>query len=422
MSTPGAAGIAERLRERADRSGVETSYRLQRGLDRHAITVFDVARRRRPVIANNRVAIFTRREHVLEVLEDNEHFTVGLYAPKMAAFAGPVTGGQNDEAYYFKADAILKGAIRPEDLARIAAIATDTSEQLLEQAAPHGHIDVVGLADTVIHRLIADYFGTPGPTEETLLGWARALFEEIFLNLQNAQTPRVAAEAAAAQFRAYLDGLIAARKAMETVDEGPDDFLGRLLDLQETEEPSLTDGDLRHNLIRLLSAWVPTTSKVMALAIEELFRRPVELAGAQRAARDDDDGLVAAYLFEALRFRPPTIFLARRCLADATVAQGTPYETRVREGAFVVVASQSAMMDERFVKDPHVFRTDRPRSDYLLFGHQPHVCFGEAINRVQIPMMGKALLRRSGFQRAPGPPGRLRWSGPYPSGLAVAYR
>jgi len=78
-------------------------------------------------------------------------------------------------------------------------------------------------------------------------------------------------------------------------------------------------------------------------------------------------------------------------------------------------------MDERFVKDPHVFRIDRPRSDYLLFGHQPHVCFGEAINRVQIPMMGKALLRRPGLRRAPGPLGRLRWSGPYPSGLAVAY-
>lgn len=400
---------------------MEASYRVQRTLDRHAITVFDFARHRRPVIATDRLAIFSRREHVLEVLEDNEHFTVGLYAPKMAVFAGPVTGVVNDEAYYFKADAILKRAIRPEDLPRVAALASDIAEQHLDEAAPRGHIDVVGLADTIIHRLIADFFGTPGPTQETLLGWARSLFEEIFLNLQNAKTPHVAAEMAAAQFRAYLDGLIAARKAMETIDEGPDDFLGRLLDFQETDEPSLADGDLRHNLIRLLSAWVPTTSKVMALAIEELFHRPVELAGAQRAARADDDELVAAYLFEALRFRPPTIFLARRCLTDATVARGTPFETRVRAGAFVVVASQSAMMDERFVKDPHVFRIDRPRSDYLLFGHQPHVCFGEAINRVQIPMMGKALLRRPGLRRAPGPLGRLRWSGPYPSGLAVAY-
>ena len=43
---------------------------------------------------------------------------------------------------------------------------------------------------------------------------------------------------------------------------------------------------------------------VVPQALEQLLRRPDALAGAQQAARDGDDKLLAGYFFEAMRFDP----------------------------------------------------------------------------------------------------------------------
>jgi cytochrome P450 len=73
---------------------------------------------------------------------------------------------------------------------------------------------------------------------------------------------------------------------------------------QRPEDGGLHDIAIRHNLIGLITAWIPTVSKAFAMIVEELLDRPPELEGAQRAAREGRQDLVAAYVFEALRFRP----------------------------------------------------------------------------------------------------------------------
>ena len=88
----------------------------------------------------------------------------------------------------------------------------------------------------------------------------------------------------------------------------------------------------------------------------------------------------------------------------------------MREGARILVATQSAMFDGEAVAAPKEFRVDRPWSDYLHFGHGLHTCFGLAINRVQLPALATALLEGPPVRRA----GKLRWAGPYPSGLEVS--
>ena len=406
---------AVRLRRGADRA----SDALSRLVGRYAGWVLARLRRHRPIISTRRLAIVTRAADVREILGDHDDFTVELYEPKMAAITGPFILGLDDTALYRHDHGALRAAVRPEDLPAVGEAMLAGARQCVAAAAS-GRIDVVAeLADPAIDGVIAGYFGTPGPDIATQLRWARSLFHEIFINVGNRPAVRERALADAAQMRPHLDALIAARKgAIESGADLPDDVLTRLLRMQRQD--GLHDIAIRHNLIGLIVGWIPTVSKAFALAIEELLNRPAELEGAQRAARAGDRELVGTYIFEALRFRPQNWALLRKCAADHTVAAGTRRETRIRAGATVVAATQSAMFDESAVGTPQRFRLDRPPSDYLHFGHGLHTCFGQQINCVQLPALATALLEGPRVQRVPGEAGKLRWRGPYPSGLGVS--
>jgi cytochrome P450 len=286
-------------------------------------------------------------------------------------------------------------------------------------AAGGGRVDVVAeLADPVLDRAIGGYFGTPAPDPATQLRWARALFEEIFIDVYDLDAIHERAVAAADEMRPHLDGLVAARRAaIEAGDDVPDDVLTRLL--EQPPDLRLDDVAIRNNFIGLIAGWIPTTSKALALVVEELLHRPDELAAAQAAARAGDTSLVAAHVFEALRFRPQNWGLPRVCAADTAVAPGTDREATISAGAKVIAATQSAMHDGSAVSHPEEFRLDRPWSEYMHFGHGLHRCFGEPINRVQLPALATALLEGPALTRASGDEGELRWHGPFPSGLTV---
>jgi cytochrome P450 len=411
--------VVDRLRDDAQRVSEDVFDVVTRYVDRHSAAAFAHLRKHRPIVSTHAFALVTLADDVREVLGDHTSFTVALYLPKMEAITGPFILGLDDTPLYRHDHGALRAAIRADDLPRIDALVTASARERVA-AAQEGRIDVVsGLVDPVVDHAIDDYFGTPGPNTATQLRWARSLFEEIFINGSNLAAIHDRAMADAAEMRPYLDGLIAARRvAIESGSDVPDDVLTRLLRGAGGDD-RLDDLAIRHNFIGLIAGWIPTVSKAFALAIEELLSRPSELAAAQAAAREGDRDLVAAYVFEAMRFRPQNWGLLRKCAADRTIASGTEREATIRAGATVVTATESAMHDETSVAAPEEFRVDRPWSDYMHFGHGLHTCFGEAINRVQLPALAAALLEGPALGRAPGPEGELRWDGVYPSGLTV---
>ena len=180
-------------------------------------------------------------------------------------------------------------------------------------AAAGDEIDVVSqLADPALIRAIDDYFGTPGPDAETQARWARDIFWELFINVNNLAETRERALADAAEWRTHLDGLVDARKAAIAADEDvPDDVLTRLLRFQDEGEPNFYDISIRHNILGNIVGWIPTVSNSMARAVNVLLDREDELEGAQAAARAGDRDLVARYVWEALRFSPQNFALLR---------------------------------------------------------------------------------------------------------------
>jgi cytochrome P450 len=416
--------VGERLRDDKDRLTEAVTDLVGRLADPHVDETFAVMRRHDPIVSlPGGITIVALNEDVKEVLGDPARFTVGLYGPKMTAITGPFILGVDDTPLYHHDHAAMDRAVTREDLPRLGSAMYEAARELVAARRDEGEIDVVSqLADPALDRVIADYFGTPGPDTATQLRWARNVFKELFINVGNLPTVRERALADAAEWRPHLDGLIEARKRQVAAGEDvPDDVLTRLLRYQDEGEPNFHDIAIRHNILGNITGWIPTISNVFARIVEELLHRDDELERAQEAARAGDRELVGAYVFEASRFRPQNFALLRQVPKDTTIAAGTDRATEVKAGSTVFAATLSAMHDETAIDAPDEFRIDRPWSDYLLFGHGMHVCYGQHIVRAQLPALAAALLEGPPIKRARGRDGRLRFEGPYPSGLTVRF-
>ena len=382
--------------------------------------LFTLLRDHKPILLAPKIVVVSLYADVVEVLNNEAAFSsVPIYAPKMEATTGDFVLGMDATPQYAQEIGLMRQAAHPEDLERIRGFVNAQAAELV--AAAGGQLDLVaGLSRVVPTRLVGDYFGTPGPDEATTMGWMRTIFRQIFLNLGN--DPNMAAEAhtAAEALNASLDSLIAQRKAeLAAGQELPDDFLCRLLKMQQTDP--FADEVVRRILGGTIVGTVDTNSKAIVQALDQLIDRPLTLSEAQGAARADDDARVARYIFEALRFNPQNPILLRRCEQATTIAQGTDRVAVIPQGSLVVVGTESAMFDQAKFPEPDAFRIDRPQEDYLHFGSGMHTCFGKHIASILIPAVAKQLLKRQGLRRAEGAEGALRYDGAFPDHLLVSY-
>jgi cytochrome P450 len=413
--------IRERFKDASDKLAEEVSSLAGGVADKAAPGLFRFMRKHKPIIATKEVTVVALAEDVKEVLGDPERFTAGLYGPKMEAVTGPFILGVDDTPLYHHDHAAMDRAVRRDDMPLLGDAMLGYARDLVAVAGDE--IDVVTqLADPALVRSIDAYFGTPGPDAETLARWARDIFWELFINVNNLAETRTRALEDAAQWRIWLDGQIDARKAaLKAGEDVPDDVLTRLLRFQDEDEPNFYDISIRHNILGNIVGWIPTVSNSLARAVNVLLDREDELAGARAAAGAGDRELVGQYVWEALRFSPQNFALLRLVGEDTTIAAGTDRETEVKAGTTVYAGTLSAMHDERAISDPEEFKVDRPWSDYMLFGHGLHTCYGQQIVRNQLPAMMTALLEGRAIKRARGGDGKLSFEGPFPSGLTVRF-
>ena len=415
--------IRERFKDRTDKLAEEVASLFGVVADKAAPPVFRFMRKHKPIVSTDAVTVVALAEDVKEVLGDPARFTAGLYGPKMQAVTGPFILGVDDTPLYRHDHAAMDRAVRREDMEPLGDAMLGYARELVEVAVEDGEINVVTeLADPALIRSIATYFGTPGPDAATLARWARNIFWELFINVNNLVETRERALEDAARWREHLDDLIDARKSeIDNDEEVPDDVLTRLLRFQDEGEPNLHDIAIRHNILGNIVGWIPTVSNSLARAVNVLLEREDELEAAQAAARAGDRELVGQYVWEALRFSPQNFALLRLVAEDTKIAAGTDRETEVKKDSTVFAATLSAMHDERAIDSPEEFRVDRPWSDYMLFGHGLHTCYGQQIVRNQLPALAMALLEGPPIKRVRGDAGSLRFEGPFPSGLVVRF-
>jgi len=384
--------------------------------------IFALLRWWSPILVLGKFAIVSRYTDVVEVLKRDTDFTLSqINASKIDQIDGPFILGMDRSAQYDREKAALLEIVRHEDLDQIRQFVVQLADSLIEAARPRRRIDVVnGYARVVPVRLVASYFGMPGPNDPTMMRWMRDIFHYIFADLTNSPDVLQDALHSVAELRRHMDAQIALRKSVSSTQQENGDVLGRLLALQDAAHPWLDDHAVRRNLGGVIVGAVDTTSKFVSLAIDELLRRPEALADARQFAVQGNIEAVRHFAWEAVRFNPHHPLQVRFCARETEVAAGQKRSKTIPAQTHTYVGTLSAMFDPEVFVNPGEFNGQR-EAEYLHFGYGIHTCFGKAINGVQIPELLAALLRLPNLRRAPGSAGHIVYDGPFSDRLVLEF-
>ncbi|MCA9688337.1 MAG: cytochrome P450 [Myxococcales bacterium] len=347
-----------------------------------------------------------RHKSVAEVLHRDEDFTIAqINGERMERLYVPFFLGMDRSPQRDRELALMRGVVRAGDLERIRGFVRAQAGALLGAQMRFGRVDVPAtIAEPVMIRVIEDYFGVAAAREHEARRWLRAYFYDLFLNLNDDQDVRASALAAAGALKVVIEETISGhRRALARGEPLADNLLSRLLALQIADPEGWPDDDaIRRNITGMIIGALSTTCEATVLALDELLRRPRELAAASAAAIAGDLEAVRGYVFEALRFNRFTPAVFRHASREQTVdVEGKDKPRTIPAGSTVFAALGPAMFDPREFPNPLEFDPARSGA-YMLFGYGYHECFGKHINAVTIPELVAAILRLPNLRRASG--------------------
>ncbi|MFI8186165.1 cytochrome P450 [Actinacidiphila glaucinigra] len=235
-------------------------------------------------------------------------------------------------------------------------------------------------------------------------------------------------DAATAELLKVIDDVIALTR--ESGDADQPDLLSTLLATRDAETgESLSDAEIRDQLMTILFAGSETTASTLSWAMYEIARHPeVEsriLAEIDAVVGDDEVGLAHVpqleytqrVMDEVLRLHSVTLLMRRATepvdIGGVTIPTGT-------EIAFSLYALHR---DPRVYTDPKMFDPDRweperrrhlPREAYVPFGSGTRKCIGDAFASTQITITLATILPRWRLQLVPG-------RAPHPATAAMPY-
>jgi cytochrome P450 len=197
-----------------------------------------------------------------------------------------------------------------------------------------------------------------------------------------------------------------------------EDLLSDFLRAQDTDGSSMTDQQLRDEVMTMLLAGHETTALALSWAWYLLATYPE----AQAKLQDEVDRVLARRLptaadvnqlaftnravRETLRLYPPAWVLSRRA-AETVVIGG--YSVPV--GSNVIVSPWVTHRDARFFPDPLAFEPDRwtaeneqspPKFAYFPFGGGPRACIGNNFALMEATLLLAAVAQRYAVTMAPG--------------------
>jgi cytochrome P450 len=173
------------------------------------------------------------------------------------------------------------------------------------------------------------------------------------------------------------------------------DVLAMLVRATDEDGRTLTDRELRDQLMTLIVAGHDTTATGLSWALERLTRHPAILHKAQHAADADDDEYLDAVAKETLRIRP-VVFDVGRVLKEPVELAGyqLPAGVMVVPGIGLVHSDSEVYQDAgRFDPDRMVGVTLSPTT-WFPFGGGNRRCLGATFAMVEMRVVLREILRR----------------------------
>jgi cytochrome P450 family 103 len=245
----------------------------------------------------------------------------------------------------------------------------DTAAELINERLGKGPIDFVkDIAEQIPARIIADVLGIPRADLPVFMKWIADTSASIgFVDIER----RAQIEQSLTEFDAYVDGLLADRRANPR-----NDFLSDYC-AATAASGDLTEAEIRAQVVGLILAGSDTTRNSICMILHQLLRHPEQW----RALCADPDGLKKKAVEEGLRYEPVVSGIPRVAISDMEVEGYL-----IPAGALLAVSIISSLRDPEVYANPEqfdIFRTDHPRWTPA-FGAGAHRCAGEALARVEL--------------------------------------
>jgi cytochrome P450 len=183
------------------------------------------------------------------------------------------------------------------------------------------------------------------------------------------------------ELREYAARLLAVKRHARGVD-----IFSYLLAAQEADASLLSDSDLTHYAMGLISPGHEITMARMDFGVLYLLSEP--------SRRDwllaDVDARLDRTIEEILRMTAPHhTGLTRYALEDVEIGGVT-----VGRGDLVIISESAANRDPAVFDDPDVFNPDRTPNGHIAFGHGSHHCIGQNLAPTELRILFRSLFQR----------------------------
>jgi cytochrome P450 len=195
-------------------------------------------------------------------------------------------------------------------------------------------------------------------------------------------SPEAAAQqwsAAIADFYAYFDALVEARRALPT-----DDLASLVANARQSDGEYFPKEVAYGWYIAISTAGHDTTSSTLAGILEALARHPEHLAAVKA-----DPAAIPSLVIEGLRWVSPVKHFVRQASQDYLLRG-----QQIAKGDRLMLLYQSANRDADAFEAPEEFHLDRKPNRQIAFGHGPHMCIGHDLAKQELRVMLEELLPR----------------------------
>ncbi len=304
----------------------------------------------------------------------------------------------NDPPLHTKVRKLIVGALTPKAIAQmepgLVRLVGHLLDRMAEKEAAGESVDLIAdFAAAIPVEIIGNLLDVPQADRGPLRGWSLKILGALEPTISSEQL--AAADAAVAEFLAYLEILVAERKRRP--GDPQTDVLTRLLQ-GEVDGERLTHKELLQNCIFILNAGHETTTNLIANALVTLARWPQE-----RARLIADPGLTRSAIEEVLRFESSNQ-LGNRMVAVDTEVGGLA----MPKGTRITTCIGAANRDPEAFEQANRFDITRTPNKHLAFASGPHLCAGLTLARLEGRVALELFLKRFPDYAPAGEPERSR--------------